>query len=55
MKPTKGTEEERRGVTGTGPATESGAKTATLETCHPSVCVGGVTPTNCICPTTSAK
>jgi len=32
-----------------------GGKTARVEICHPSVCVGGATPSNCICPTTTKK
>lgn len=47
--------EEREARTGTTPAATGGEKTARLEICHPSVCVGGATPTNCVCPTPTKK
>lgn len=34
---------------------KGGEKTTKLEICHPSVCVGGATPSNCVCPTTTKK
>ena len=37
------------------PAAEKGRKDATLNTCNPSVCVGGAQPTSCVCPTPQKK
>jgi hypothetical protein len=32
-----------------------GGSVAKLETCHPSVCIGGAKPTSCVCPTPEKK
>jgi len=36
-------------------AAKEGEKKSKLETCHPSVCVGGATPKSCVCPVTPKK
>ena len=36
-------------------AAKRGGSEAKLETCHPSVCIGGAKPTSCVCPTPEKK